>query len=522
MRSIYNPCELKISKEDFKNLTRSGTQWAFIDVSYYQHHNITQKYKINKKIPKPRMIFLCRDARLERLLGSYAQNLIIKCNYTYVNDNEIKMSLIPMALLQNMPLNHVEHIFNALFKKTEYYKLKIKEEKLLDTKNDDFFLTRFNAIRIFLSLYVSSKFRHFIRRLLDYQVTINYDVLDEIEPNEKCQAALISWIEQALKWDVEDFLYKLHDLTIKFTPGLRYIPVPENRRCKYDKIRNDTEGLIAKLYINMVQEKKFNPEYYKIKDDTPELIAKLFPERKANSEKANAFFTIEQARGVMFDSSTKFYQHDTVDDFQSINLNPRDIREKEYFKEDLRLTDYALLDMLEMGYFQESLRINNSRSLILVGYTCGENFDNMFPYQNIYTQLILRNLYSYCSDFWFKELKKVKNKYDICSSNFEDDNVKGIFIKISPIFLQQYLRFLRNQNYLDMFVSSEEFEFYEIYFRYVHHNTLNITSLLAALNNCTDIDDILEMIFHRWSYDAAKLYYEDDVKYLILQILQKS
>lgn len=520
MRSIYNPCELKISKEESKNLTQSGTQWAFIDVSYYQHHNITQKYKINEKIPKFRMIFLCRDARLEKFLGSYAQNLIIKCNYTYINDNEIKMNLVPMALLQNMPLDHVEHIFNALFKKTEYYKLKIKEEKLLDTKNDDFFLTRFNAIRIFLSLYVSSKFRHFIRRLLDYQVTINYDVLDEIEPNEKCRAALISWIEQALNWNIIDFINIVCNLTIKFPLGLLYSPVPENRRCKYDKISNDTEGLIAKLYINMVQERKFNPEYYKIKDDTPELIAEPFPERKANSEKANAFFTIEQARGVMFDSSTKFYQHDTVDNFQSINRSPRDIREKEYFKEDLRLTDYALLDMLEMGYFQENLRINNSRSLILVGYTCGENFDNMFPYQNIYMQLILRNLYSYCSDFWFKELKKVKDKYDIYSSNFEDNNVKEIIIRISSSFLRQFKLFLKDQNYLDIFVSSKELEFYEIYFRYVHHNTLNITSLLTALHNCTDIDDILQMIFFRWSYGMSGTY-EDEVNYLILQILQK-
>lgn len=465
MKSIYNPCELTISTDFFNNLSKSGTQWTYIDASYYRHHNITQKYKINQKNYEFRGIFRCVDANLEKLLGSYAMNLIIKCNYAYINENKIKMSLVPMALLSNMPLEQVEHIFNALFKKTAYYKSKIKEEKLLDTKNDVFFITRFNAIRIFLSLYVSSKFRRFISRLLDYQITINYDVLNEIEPNEKCRIALISWIDQALKWNTEDFIDKVRNLTIKFISSLRYSIVSENRLCEYDKIRNDTEGLIAKLYINMVQERKVNPE--------------------------NAFFTIEQARGVMFDYSK--LSCDKVDD--------------------LRLTDYAILNMLEMEYFKEDLRINNSCSLILVGYTCGKNFDYMFPYQNIYMQLILKNLHDYCHWFWFNELKKEEGKYTL---NLEDNNVKEIFIRISPSFLRQAMLFFKEQNYWDVFVSSKEFEFYQIYFRCIHHNTFNITSLLMAFHNCTDIDDILQIIFSRWSYGMSRTY-EDEIKDIILQ-----
>ena len=234
-------------------------------------------------------------------------------------------------------------------------------------------------------------------------------------------------MDKVSKWEPEDFLNKIRRLE----PISKISVKNQFRNIRYEYIKNDAEGMLAQVRLEILRRKREKSE--------------------------NIFIPIEEIKDYVFDK--------TLD---------KDLKTRN------QILLSIFLQMTDQSVIGNSLRVDDENR-IYRGYRYGENSDVVLPFRNTYIQLVVETFYD--------------NSQMI--SGYNSDKARQIYFKLIEIMFRELKVWVKEQNYLDVFVSRQELEWGSLYYS---DKQADIDTLI---NNKTMLmkdgrDGIMEMFFLKW------------------------
>ena len=150
--------------------------------------------------------------------------------------------------------------------------------------------------------------------------------------------------------------------------------------------------------------------------------------------------------------------------------------------------------MTDQSVIGNSLRVKDN--IIYRGYRYGENSDVVLPFQNSYIQFIVETFYYNC-------VKLCHNNYDMS---------KRLYFNLISYMFHELEDWLKDQGYLNVFISSEELEWGNLYYSDERADMDTLIKNKRMLMQ-DDRDELLEKIFKKWVNEFSSSWGED-LKYI--------
>ena len=222
------------------------------------------------------------------------------------------------------------------------------------------------------------------------------------------------------------------------------------------------------------RENKFrNIQYKYIKNDVPGLLAQIRLEilRKKRQKADNIFTPIEE-----------------IEDYVFYKTSDKDIQTRK------QMLLSVILQMTDQSVIGNSLRVKDN--IIYRGYRYGENSDVVLPFRNSYIQFIVETFYYNC-------VKLCHNNYDMS---------KRLYFNLISYMFHELEDWLKDQGYLNVFISSEELEWGNLYYSDERADMDTLIKNKRMLMQ-DDRDELLEKIFKKWVNEFSSSWGED-LKYI--------
>lgn len=216
-----------------------------------------------------------------------------------------------------------------------------------------------------------------------------------------------------------------------------------------------------------------NIHYEHIKNDIPGLLAQVQLEilRKKRQKADNIFTPIEEIEDYVF--------HKTSD---------KDAQTRK------QMLLSVILQMTDQSVIGNSLKVKDD--IIYRGYRYGENSDVVLPFRNSYVQFIVETFYYNCEK--------------ICHGN--NDKSKKLYFNLISYMFRELESWMRDQGYLNVFVSSEELEWGNLYYSDERTDMDTLIKNKRMLMQ-EERDGLMEKIFHTW-VDEFSNSCGEDLKYI--------
>ena len=424
-----NPYVINLRKEIFRSLCISGTQWDYVDNSYFWPDRL-ENGRIDRVIHCG--FFHYHNIYVDKSLGDYAPELIVKCRYEETEEGKIQAVFTPFAVMDSIIMEEAWKMFSCFYMNTNYFKKKKEVYDFLQRSNnntEEYRQSReqlgvavFRANVFFFSLYVYRVFERMVSRVINCSL-----VLDEEYMKESFSEDFIKYVDKVSKWEPEDFLNKIRRLE----PISKISVKNQFRNIRYEYIKNDAEGMLAQVRLEILRRKREKSE--------------------------NIFIPIEEIKDYVFDK--------TLD---------KDLKTRN------QILLSIILQMTDQSVIGNSLRVDDENR-IYRGYRYGENSDVVLPFRNTYIQLVVETFYDNCQMI----------------SGYNSDKARQIYFKLIEIMFRELKVWVKEQNYLDVFVSRQELEWGSLYYS---DKQADIDTLI---NNKTMLmkdgrDGIMEMFFLKW------------------------
>lgn len=424
-----NPYVINLRKEIFRSLCISGTQWDYVDNSYFWPDRL-ENGRIDRVIHCG--FFHYHNIYVDKSLGDYAPELIVKCRYEETEEGKIQAVFTPFAVMDSISMEEAWKMFSCFYMNTNYFKKKKEVYDCLQRSNnntEEYRQSReqlgvavFRANVFFFSLYVYRVFERMVSRVINCSL-----VLDDEYMKESFSEDFIKYVDKVSKWEPEDFLNKIRRLE----PISKISVKNQFRNIRYEYIKNDAEGMLAQVRLEILRRKREKSE--------------------------NIFIPIEEIKDYVFDK--------TLD---------KDLKTRN------QILLSIILQMTDQSVIGNSLRVDDENR-IYRGYRYGENSDVVLPFRNTYIQLVVETFYDNCQMI----------------SGYNSDKARQIYFKLIEIMFRELKVWVKEQNYLDVFVSRQELEWGSLYYS---DKQADIDTLI---NNKTMLmkdgrDGIMEMFFLKW------------------------
>lgn len=424
-----NPYVINLRKEIFRSLCISGTQWDYVDNSYFWPDRL-ENGRIDRVIHCG--FFHYHNIYVDKSLGDYAPELIVKCRYEETEEGKIQAVFTPFAVMDSISMEEAWKMFSCFYMNTNYFKKKKEVYDFLQRSNnntEEYRQSReqlgvavFRANVFFFSLYVYRVFERMVSRVINCSL-----VLDDEYMKESFSEDFIKYVDKVSKWEPEDFLNKIRRLE----PISKISVKNQFRNIRYEYIKNDAEGMLAQVRLEILRRKREKSE--------------------------NIFIPIEEIKDYVFDK--------TLD---------KDLKTRN------QILLSIILQMTDQSVIGNSLRVDDENR-IYRGYRYGENSDVVLPFRNTYIQLVVETFYDNCQMI----------------SGYNSDKARQIYFKLIEIMFRELKVWVKEQNYLDVFVSRQELEWGSLYYS---DKQADIDTLI---NNKTMLmkdgrDGIMEMFFLKW------------------------
>ena len=424
-----NPYVINLRKEIFRSLCISGTQWDYVDNSYFWPDRL-ENGRIDRVIHCG--FFHYHNIYVDKSLGDYAPELIVKCRYEETEEGKIQAVFTPFAVMDSISMEEAWKMFSCFYMNTNYFKKKKEVYDFLQRSNnntEEYRQSReqlgvavFRANVFFFSLYVYRVFERMVSRVINCSL-----VLDEEYMKESFSEDFIKYVDKVSKWEPEDFLNKIRRLE----PISKISVKNQFRNIRYEYIKNDAEGMLAQVRLEILRRKREKSE--------------------------NIFIPIEEIKDYVFDK--------TLD---------KDLKTRN------QILLSIILQMTDQSVIGNSLRVDDENR-IYRGYRYGENSDVVLPFRNTYIQLVVETFYDNCQMI----------------SGYNSDKARQIYFKLIEVMFRELKVWVKEQNYLDVFVSRQELEWGSLYYS---DKQADIDTLI---NNKTMLmkdgrDGIMEMFFLKW------------------------
>ena len=424
-----NPYVINLRKEIFRSLCISGTQWDYVDNSYFWPDRL-ENGRIDRVIHCG--FFHYHNIYVDKSLGDYAPELIVKCRYEETEEGKIQAVFTPFAVMDSISMEEAWKMFSCFYMNTNYFKKKKEVYDFLQRSNnntEEYRQSReqlgvavFRANVFFFSLYVYRVFERMVSRVINCSL-----VLDDEYMKESFSEDFIKYVDKVSKWEPEDFLNKIRRLE----PISKISVKNQFRNIRYEYIKNDAEGMLAQVRLEILRRKREKSE--------------------------NIFIPIEEIKDYVFDK--------TLD---------KDLKTRN------QMLLSIILQMTDQSVIGNSLRVDDENR-IYRGYRYGENSDVVLPFRNTYIQLVVETFYDNCQMI----------------SGYNSDKARQIYFKLIEIMFRELKVWVKEQNYLDVFVSRQELEWGSLYYS---DKQADIDTLI---NNKTMLmkdgrDGIMEMFFLKW------------------------
>ena len=424
-----NPYVINLRKEIFRSLCISGTQWDYVDNSYFWPDRL-ENGRIDRVIHCG--FFHYHNIYVDKSLGDYAPELIVKCRYEETEEGKIQAVFTPFAVMDSISMEEAWKMFSCFYMNTHYFKKKKEVYDFLQRSNnntEEYRQSReqlgvavFRANVFFFSLYVYRVFERMVSRVINCSL-----VLDDEYMKESFSEDFIKYVDKVSKWEPEDFLNKIRRLE----PISKISVKNQFRNIRYEYIKNDAEGMLAQVRLEILRRKREKSE--------------------------NIFIPIEEIKDYVFDK--------TLD---------KDLKTRN------QILLSIILQMTDQSVIGNSLRVDDENR-IYRGYRYGENSDVVLPFRNTYIQLVVETFYDNCQMI----------------SGYNSDKARQIYFKLIEVMFRELKAWVKEQNYLDVFVSRQELEWGSLYYS---DKQADIDTLI---NNKTMLmkdgrDGIMEMFFLKW------------------------
>ena len=424
-----NPYVINLRKEIFRSLCISGTQWDYVDNSYFWPDRL-ENGRIDRVIHCG--FFHYHNIYVDKSLGDYAPELIVKCRYEETEEGKIQAVFTPFAVMDSISMEEAWKMFSCFYMNTHYFKKKKEVYDFLQRSNnntEEYRQSReqlgvavFRANVFFFSLYVYRVFERMVSRVINCSL-----VLDDEYMKESFSEDFIKYVDKVSKWEPEDFLNKIRRLE----PISKISVKNQFRNIRYEYIKNDAEGMLAQVRLEILRRKREKSE--------------------------NIFIPIEEIKDYVFDK--------TLD---------KDLKTRN------QILLSIILQMTDQSVIGNSLRVDDENR-IYRGYCYGENSDVVLPFRNTYIQLVVETFYDNCQMI----------------SGYNSDKARQIYFKLIEVMFRELKAWVKEQNYLDVFVSRQELEWGSLYYS---DKQADIDTLI---NNKTMLmkdgrDGIMEMFFLKW------------------------
>lgn len=424
-----NPYVINLRKEIFRSLCISGTQWDYADNSYFWPDRL-ENGRIDRVIHCG--FFHYHNIYVDKSLGDYAPELIVKCRYEETEEGKIQAVFTPFAVMDSISMEEAWKMFSCFYMNTNYFKKKKEVYDFLQRSNnntEEYRQSReqlgvavFRANVFFFSLYVYRVFERMVSRVINCSL-----VLDDEYMKESFSGDFIKYVDKVSKWEPEDFLNKIRRLE----PISKISVKNQFRNIRYEYIKNDAEGMLAQVRLEILRRKREKSE--------------------------NIFIPIEEIKDYVFDK--------TLD---------KDLKTRN------QILLSIILQMTDQSVIGNSLRVDDENR-IYRGYRYGENSDVVLPFRNTYIQLVVETFYDNCQMI----------------SGYNSDKARQIYFKLIEVMFRELKVWVKEQNYLDVFVSRQELEWGSLYYS---DKQADIDTLI---NNKTMLmkdgrDGIMEMFFLKW------------------------
>ena len=365
-------------------------------------------------------------------IAEHAPELIVKCRYEETEEGKIQAVFTPFAVMDSISMEEAWKMFSCFYMNTNYFKKKKEVYDFLQRSNnntEEYRQSReqlgvavFRANVFFFSLYVYRVFERMVSRVINCSL-----VLDDEYMKESFSEDFIKYVDKVSKWEPEDFLNKIRRLE----PISKISVKNQFRNIRYEYIKNDAEGMLAQVRLEILRRKREKSE--------------------------NIFIPIEEIKDYVFDK--------TLD---------KDLKTRN------QILLSIILQMTDQSVIGNSLRVDDENR-IYRGYRYGENSDVVLPFRNTYIQLVVETFYDNCQMI----------------SGYNSDKARQIYFKLIEIMFRELKVWVKEQNYLDVFVSRQELEWGSLYYS---DKQADIDTLI---NNKTMLmkdgrDGIMEMFFLKW------------------------
>ena len=339
-----NPYTISFKKEVFKSLCTSGTQWDYVDNSYFWPDRL-ENGKIDRVIHCG--FFHYHNIYVDKALGDYTPELIVKCRYEETEEGKIQAVFTPFAVMDSISMEDAWKMFSCFYMKTDYFRKKKEVYDFLQRSNDkteehrqsreQLGIAVFRANVFFFSLYVYRVFERMVSRVINCSL-----VLDDEYMKESFSEDFIKYVDKVSKWEPEEFLNKIRHLE----PVSKISVKNQFRNIRYVYIKNDVEGMLAQVRLEILRRKREKAE--------------------------NIFIPIEEIKDYVF---KKTYD--------------RDLKTRK------QILLSIILQMTDQSVIGNSLRVDDENQ-IYRGYRYGENSDVVLPFRNTYVQFVVETFYDNC------------------------------------------------------------------------------------------------------------------------------
>ena len=253
-----NPYVINLRKEIFRSLCISGTQWDYVDNSYFWPDRL-ENGRIDRVIHCG--FFHYHNIYVDKSLGDYAPELIVKCRYEETEEGKIQAVFTPFAVMDSISMEEAWKMFSCFYMNTNYFKKKKEVYDFLQRSNnntEEYRQSReqlgvavFRANVFFFSLYVYRVFERMVSRVINCSL-----VLDEEYMKESFSEDFIKYVDKVSKWEPEDFLNKIRRLE----PISKISVKNQFRNIRYEYIKNDAEGMLAQVRLEILRRKREKSE----------------------------------------------------------------------------------------------------------------------------------------------------------------------------------------------------------------------------------------------------------------------
>lgn len=186
-----------ITKEVFSELQRFSGEWDYVDNSYFWD-DVEEEYTETKKISCG--FFQYKNTEWYSKIGTYIEQLIIKCRYEELDDGNMAVVFTPFAIVNSIRYEDAADICRRLYADTELGRWLEKEE------NEASYVLLLRSIVYFMSFYAWILFEEKLKAYLDTsEIKVDLNLL-----KENSDSVFIDTVKMMCEWNQIDFMSRIN------------------------------------------------------------------------------------------------------------------------------------------------------------------------------------------------------------------------------------------------------------------------------------------------------------------------